>query len=210
MAIPTAYLTTVKNLHGILNAIQGAQAPEKFTQKFLESLEFKSNTDRLVINLLKAIRFLDDGGRPTKRYFAYLDQSQGGKVLAEGIREAYADLFKVNVNAHRMSNTEVVNKLKTLSEGKISEAVAKKMSMTFLALVKQADFSGPPATDASTKDETRPDTTRQAATDTETVEPIRPGLPIGGLVYNIQIMLPESRDPAVYDAIFRSLRSHIG
>ena len=36
MALPTAYLTTVRNLEGILNAIQGAQAPEKFTQKLVQ------------------------------------------------------------------------------------------------------------------------------------------------------------------------------
>ena len=29
------------------------------------------------------------------------------------------------------------------------------------------------------------------------------------LHYNIQIHLPESRDPAVYDAIFRSLKEHL-
>ena len=116
MALPTAYLTSTRNLEGILNAIRGAQAPDKFTQKFLESLEFKSSSDRLIINVLKALGFLDDGGRPTQRYFSYLDQGQSGRVLAEGIREAYADLFKVNVNAQKMSKSDVVNKLKTLSE----------------------------------------------------------------------------------------------
>lgn len=32
---------------------------------------------------------------------------------------------------------------------------------------------------------------------------------LGGLVYNIQIQLPESRDPTVYDALFRSLKVHL-
>ena len=32
---------------------------------------------------------------------------------------------------------------------------------------------------------------------------------LGGLHYNIQIILPESRDPKVYDALFRSLREHL-
>lgn len=32
---------------------------------------------------------------------------------------------------------------------------------------------------------------------------------LGGLVYNIQIQLPESRDPVVYDALFRSLKAHL-
>ena len=58
MAIPKSYLTSAKNLEGILNAIVNARAPEKFTQRYLESLGFKSNSDRLVIGVLKSIDFL--------------------------------------------------------------------------------------------------------------------------------------------------------
>jgi hypothetical protein len=71
MAIPTAYLTSVRNLGGILNSIVGAQAPEKFTTRFLKSLDYKSNSDRLVIGVLKGLGFLADDGRPTQRYFEY-------------------------------------------------------------------------------------------------------------------------------------------
>lgn len=207
MALPTAYLTSVKNLEGILNAIRGAQAPDKFTQKFLESLEFKSNSDRLIINVLKALGFLDDGGRPTKRYFAYLDQTQSARVLAEGVREAYSDLFRVNVNAQTMSKTDVVNKLKTLTEGKVGDAVAQKMAMTFLALAKLSDFKSPaagatPATPVDTPPPARDEVVAPPEDGTR-------GIGLGGLVYNIQIVLPESRDTAVYDAIFKSLRAHL-
>jgi hypothetical protein len=34
-------------------------------------------------------------------------------------------------------------------------------------------------------------------------------LPIAGLVYTINLQLPESRDQAVYDALFKSLRAHL-
>lgn len=67
MALPTSYLTSAKNLPAIFTAIQQAKAPERFTVRFLESLGFKSNTDRLVIGVLKAIGFLDDQGKPTER-----------------------------------------------------------------------------------------------------------------------------------------------
>jgi hypothetical protein len=55
MALPTSYLTSLKNLGGILNSIVGAQAPEKFTTRFLESLGYSSATDRLVIGVLKSL-----------------------------------------------------------------------------------------------------------------------------------------------------------
>ena len=58
MALPKSYLTSIKNLSAILNAIKTAQAPPKFTQKFLESLGFKTTADRLIIGVLKSLRFL--------------------------------------------------------------------------------------------------------------------------------------------------------
>lgn len=93
MALPKAYLTTTKNLTTILHAIQSAQAPTAFTGRFLEGLGFSSSNDRFIIGVLKSLGFLDSDGKPQDRYFRYLDQTQGGSVLAEGIREAYADLF---------------------------------------------------------------------------------------------------------------------
>ena len=206
MALPTSYLTSVKNLPDIFAAMQGAQAPEKFTQGFLESLEFKSTADRLIIGMLKALGFLDDAGKPKDRYFRFLDQTQGAKVIAEAVRDAYQDLFKVNVKANEMTRSDVINKLKTLGQGQIGDAVLDKMAMTFTALVKLGDFQStvaPPSTTSS----------QEMKNNEENVEKKPPNehsnLKLGGLVYNIQIVLPESRDPAVYDALFQSLRRHL-
>lgn len=206
MALPTSYLTSVKNLPDIFAAIQGAQAPDKFTQSFLESLEFKSTSDRLIIGMLKALGFLDDAGKPKDRYFRFLDQTQSGKVLAEAVRDAYQDLFKVNVKANEMTKSDVINKLKTLGQGQIGEAVLDKMAMTFTALVKLCDFQ-------STLAPTPTPSPQEIRNNEEQVEKKSPNehanLKLGGLVYNIQIVLPESRDPAVYDALFQSLRRHL-
>jgi len=207
VALPTSYLTSVRNLPDIFAAIQGAQAPEKFTQSFLESLEFKSTADRLIIGMLKALGFLDDAGKPKDRYFRFLDQSQGAKVIAEAVRDTYQDLFKVNIKAHEMTKADVINKLKTLGQGQFSDSVLDKMAMTFTALVKLGDFqSTAPAASASTAN---PEDT-QNNNQTHHKSANDPGsLKLGGLVYNIQIVLPESRDPAVYDALFQSLRRHL-
>jgi len=204
VALPTSYLTSTKNLEGIFSAIQGAQAPEKFTQAFLESLEFKSNFDRLIINVLKSLDFLDDNGRPKDRYFRFLDQTQAPKVLAESIRDAYQDLFRVNTKANELSKPEVINKFKTLGQGQISESVLDKMAGTFTALVRLADFQSPATAQAAP-----PMDTRSADEQPEKPTIGHQGLKLGGLVYNIQIVLPESRDAAVYDALFQSLRRHL-
>jgi hypothetical protein len=201
MALPRSYLTSTKNLAQILDSIKAAQAPEKFTIKFLESLDFKSTSDRLIIAVLKALGFLStDNARPTERYFRFLDQTQSAAVLAEGVREAYADLFQVNKNANTLTKSDALNKMKTLGEGQFSESVLDKMALTFVELCKLADFSHKPST-AEPEALVIPD------------EPGRPALPIeiptrtslGGLHFVIQIVLPETRDNKVYDAIFRGL-----
>ena len=203
MSLPTAYLTSIKNLAAIFDSIKTAQAPEKFTVRFLESLEFKSTSDRLVIGVLKSLGFLADDGRPTQRYFEFLDQTQSEAVLANAIREAYADLFAVNIHAEQLTREEVKNKFKTLSQGQYSESVLDKMASTFTALVGLADFQA-----AAT---TKPPPLTEPKTEEPTKEPESPAteLKVGGLVYNIQIVLPESRDVAVYDALFSSLRKHL-
>ena len=207
MALPTSYLTSTKRLSEILDALKTAKAPDKFTQKFLESLEFKSKGDRLVIGVLKSLGLLDDAGTPTERYYRFIDQSQSATVLAEAIEEAYDDLFAVKRDAQNLIKQEVVGKFKTLSQGQYSDSVLNMMAMTFTALCSLADFN------TARKTESNTDTLKENPPNSKPTEPIKPEEPrnvkLGGLVYNIQIVLPETRDPKVYDALFRSLKEHL-
>lgn len=211
MALPEQYLVTTKNLDGIFNSLLNAQAPTRFTNKFLEQLEFKSTNDRLFIGILKALGFVDSNGVPQERYFKFLDQTQSKQVLAEAIKEAYSDLYTVNVKAHEMSNAEVKNKLKTLTQGTKSEAVLKWMSNTFTSLCKYADFSKQ-SNQEIVKVKKSEDTNYEDASITAdhkmTHELVNKNITTE-MHYNIQIYLPESRDITVYDAIFKSLKEHL-
>lgn len=217
MALTTSYLITTKNLEGILKSIQTAQAPKKFSLSFLESLDFKSTNDRLIIGVLKALGFLTDSGEPTDRYYRFLDQSLGARVLAEGIREAYGDLFAVNINAHQMSKADVKGKLKTLTQGKPSDNVLNLMAATFEALCKLADFTQPEASSGTPplqKGDVVEEKEEQPAQKSHKgqVPPAEKGqafASFGSLQYVINIQLPESRNQAVYDALFRSLKEHL-
>jgi hypothetical protein len=216
MALPKAYLTSTKNADKILTAIQQGQAPKQFTTRFLEGLGFKTSSDRLMIGVLKALKFLDEGGAPRQRYFEFLDQGQSARVLAEGVRDAYADLYQLNIKAHELTRADVKGKMKTLTQGQYTDAVLDKMAMTFFALAKNADFDATtppprPLADEAPVDEEGPadEETLIDGGDDGNRRRRRPTVDLGGLVYNIQIQLPESRDPAVYDALFASLRSHL-
>jgi hypothetical protein len=217
MAMQPVYLVSMKNLTKFLEALRHAQAPEKVALRFIEELGFTSTNDRLFIPLLKAMKFLDEGGKPTTRYHSFLDDTQWKKILAEGIKDAYPDLFRVNRNANALPKDQLSGKIKSLAEGKLSPAVLGNVTRTFIELVKLADFAGLPAepepveTDSeglTAEDESAlgfaSRTRNEAGGQNERSN-------VGGptLVYRIEIVLPAVRDQAIYDAIFRSAKEHL-
>ena len=208
MALTNAYLMTTKNLDGFLNALQGAQAPERVSQKFLEDLEFTSSNDRLFIGVLKGLHFIDESGVPQQRYYEFLDQTVAKSVLAEAIRDAYDDLFRINKEANKLSETEVKNKLKTLTRGEKSDNVLRLMSLTFRGLCDYAEWDAAPKKSGASPDFPKiVDPAPKLELPQGLNQPHQAKL--GGLHYNIEIHLPATRDAAVYDAIFRSLRDHL-
>ncbi|PKO84754.1 MAG: hypothetical protein CVU17_00785 [Betaproteobacteria bacterium HGW-Betaproteobacteria-11] len=207
MSLTSAYLMTTKNLDAFLNALRAAKAPERFNNKFLTQLDFTSSNDRLFIGLLKGLGFIDESGVPTKRYYAFLDQTESGKILAEAVREAYEDLFAVNKKAQDLSVEEVKNKLKTLTQGQKSDNVVGLMAMTFKALAALADWKAPHVEKIEkAADLEKPKTPEKPqhvdAAAAQTGKPLQ-------LHYDIHIHLPESRDPAVFDAIFEAMKKHL-
>lgn len=198
------------------DAMLDAQPPERFSLKFLENLGFTSTNDRLFIGILKDLGFLNRDGQPQQRYFEFMDRSRAKEVLAEGIREAYADLFAINTKANEFTVQDAKNKLRTLYAGKKTDLVIGHVAKTFRALCDYADFSGETTVrkERTAADEPRDQSaaekvaapTKQALEDS----PASGKIKVAGLQYHINIVLPDTRDQAVFDAIFRSLREHLG
>lgn len=208
MGLPTSYMTgSFTKIPSYFDTLLTAKAPDKFTAKFMADLGFTSSNDRQFINVLKAIGFLDDAGSPTQRYYRFLDQSCAKSIVAEGIREAYADLFALNINAHKMTKDEVIGKFKTLTNGSKENATIAQMASTYINLCSYADWSEQPKQSAV---ENTPNDTLKQDDNTEDVlnKTFASGRKID-LNYDIHIHLPSTRDPAVYDALFASLAKHI-
>jgi hypothetical protein len=197
MAVPSAYLTTQKNLDGILEAIQKGGVPSRFTYDHMKQMGFPSSSDRPVIAVLKALKFLDEGARPLERYRRFREPSQAGAVMAEALREAYADIFRIDQNAQSASADDLKGMFARVADA--SDSVAQKMSMTFRGLAKHADFG------AAIEPQTPSDTAPQLP-----AQPERPSAEGAVLVHHdIHVHLPVSTDIEVFDAIFRSLRQNL-
>jgi hypothetical protein len=221
MALPDSYTLKVGAIPAYFDAMLDAQPPERFSVKFVENLGFTSTNDRLFIGILKDLGLLNRDGTPQSRYFEFLDNSRSRQVLAEGIREAFSDLFAINTRANELSVEEVKNKLRTLYAGKKTPLVITNIAKTFKALCDYADFTAAPklveiansaAEEQAPANPKIPE--RVESKESKEVFPQHKANPnklaVSGLQYHINIVLPDTRDQAIYDAIFKSLREHLG
>ncbi len=210
MTLPGSYTQKPGAIPAYFDAILDAQAPERFSIKFLENLGFTSTNDRLLIGILKDLGFLTADRLPQERYYAFMDRSRSRFVVAEAIREAYSDLFAVNTRANELGADEIKNKLRTLYAGRKTDNVIDRIAKTFSALCDYADFTEPPS-GAKGRDDEESKKKKGAPEKKDPRIETGPGtVSLDSLQYHINIVLPESRDQAVYDAIFRSLREHLG
>jgi hypothetical protein len=213
-------MLTVRNLPAVFEAIRNAGVPDRFTHSFLKQLGFTSSGDRAVISVMKSLRFLDESSTPTDRYKRYRDPSLSGAVMAEALRDAYSDLFTIKESAHSMPPGEMKGAFKRLS-GK-GDSAAEKMTATFRALAKLADWSpegAAAAADGSAddadsteeKEQAPPPKGRRKKTPAEEEEDENHSSAfMPTLRHDIHVHLPPTQDVKVYDAIFRSLREHFG
>jgi hypothetical protein len=208
MALPDSYTIKTGAIPAYFEAMRGAEAPERFSVKFLQNLEFTSSNDRLIIGVLKELGFLNADGVPQDRYHEFLDKSQSWTVLAEGIKEAYADLFAVNKEASTLDVDGAFNKLRTLYKGEKKDTVIRNIAKTFVALCEIADFSKPREKAKTKEESTKKPPPAKVIADSGGAE--KNALSIDALQYHINIVLPDTRDQSVYDAIFKSLRDHLG
>lgn len=198
MEVTNAYMYTVKSLGQMFEGIQKAQVPPRFTHDFLKTLGFKSTNDRSFINVLKGLGFLDASSVPTQAYRDYRDKKVAPTVLAKQLRQAYRGLFLADENAQDLSVEELKGKLATLT-GK-DQSVIAKMASTFKSIAGLADFKKAASPEVSPVEE---------PVESPALEQVTPRPASLAFAHTIYINLPATRDVAVYDAIFKSIREHL-
>lgn len=195
------YLSSAKNLPAIMQKIVDGTAPKKFTIAHLKSLGFKSSNDQGVLPLLKDLRFLSDDGTPLERYHAYRDPSRSRAVMADALRAAYGDLFHINEKPGPTDRAAIQGRIK--SENNVSDRVAELSTATFYAFLRLADLDAP---EDSPQQQDNEEPEREHPDERSGPRSANPPI---ALRYNLEIHLPASKDIAVYNAIFRSLKEHL-
>jgi hypothetical protein len=221
MSSKLPYMATPGMIPKILSKIQEARRPERFTQDFLETkLAFSGGSSRPIIPLLKRMGFLSSDGTPTQLYDKFRNNDTQGFATATGIRLAFDELFSRNTYANDLPREKLAGLVTEITGSSKEDTTTKCTVSTFLELAKFADFD---AKDIDADHQSSQHKTAQISNvDAEPSKPsekytqsasmMQSGLSAEvklGVSYTINLNLPETTNPEVFNAIFRALKDNL-
>jgi hypothetical protein len=189
-----------------LDKITEARRPDRFTQDFLETkLGFSGGSAMQMIPLLKRIGFLASDGTPTPMYDRFRNPDTRGEAMAEGIRTGFKELYDVNEYAHDLTKEKLSALITQLTGAEKDSRATRATVATFHNLKPFADFDKESVEKAVTVREDPPP--KPAPPVSQAIQP--PSNVDLKLSYTINLNLPESTNPDVFNAIFKSLKEHL-
>jgi Family of unknown function (DUF5343) len=204
------YMVSPGTIPKILGKIAEARRPDRFTQDFLEvKLGFPGGSARPIIPLLKRIGFLSSDGTPTKLYDSFRNAGSAGAAMAEGMKIGYKEIFDRNEYAYDMPREKLQALVVEMTGLEKDNRVAQSIVATFWALKEFANFevrsdaeSVPLRADVGVTNDRPAPLPKPPVDDGSRQMELRVG-------YTINLNLPETTDPDVFNAIFRALKENL-
>jgi hypothetical protein len=182
--------------------VKSSGIPDKITLKTLEAWGFKGSNDRPLLTILKFIGFVDSAGVPTQTWSEFRSTKSGPAVLAQAIRSSYSSLFQLYADAHQKDNEALRNFFSTHTN--VGADTLNYIVRTFKVLCENANFEAEP-TKLSSKSVQHAIRTAEGASRTVTEQG-----PSGFTInVNIQLTLPATDNPDIYDNLFAAMKKHI-
>lgn len=194
------YTPLTGKLKQYFDKIKEVRDPEKVDTTWLASVGFKSGNDSYILRVLKYIGFVDDSKRPTELWKRYRDPTQSSAVLAQAIRTGYKDLFNIYADAYRKDREALYAYFSSRSNK--AERTKNLMVSTFQNLCELADFE-------ALIEEVEPIPVPKLPEEERPIPSIERRLGVREIHINIQLHLPATDDPSVYDNLFKSLKKHL-
>lgn len=201
------YMAAPGSIAKILEKIKEAGTPENFNSDFLSTkLGFKGGNYRTFISWAKKTGLLQSDGTPTLLYKTFRNPTSSKATLARAIKNGYAELYSRNEYCHELDKKSFKGLVMEATGEPHDSRVVENIVSTFFNAKSLADFDAKPGdaeqSDGGNKKSGDPDP------DTGTEKQNRQRLHLG-LNYTINLVLPKTDDPAVFSAIFKSLRDNL-
>ena len=206
------YLAASGTLKRALERLIDASRPDKFNADFLENvLKLSGGAARATIPIMKKMGFLTSDALPTDLYAKF--RTEGGRPAASlaGLRNGFPEIFKRSEYAHTVDDNKLRDIILEITGLKASDPVAQAIKSTF-NVVKSfipagADLTGSDDDLGLQDDGAGPQAAQNGQA--EVVRNVARGSKSVGLVYNINIVLPDTSDLKVLNAIFRSVKENL-
>src|SRR6202035_482466 len=148
--------------------------------------------------------FLGSDGRPTDTYRSFRNNATSKAAMAQALRTGYREIFERNEHADTLNKEDFKGMVVEISGLESKSRVVQLICQTFEALRKLADFSASQAIE----NEEHPGDYEQSKGTSEADRPPHRERDLN-LSYTINLVLPKTDDPAVFNAIFKSLRDNL-
>jgi hypothetical protein len=194
----------------IFQKIQEAQEPDRYTQDFQGTvLGYGSGSARPFIPFLKRLGFLEPDGRPTEIYRRFRNADTAPTAMADAIRHGYKELFKRNEYCYRLAADKLKNLVVEVTGKEKASTSVQAIVASFNACKAFADFEAAPNSSVEhiETDET-PILPVAERSPSRTEMPSLPQMKMS-FGYTINLNLPNTDDPKVFNAIFRVLKDNL-
>lgn len=206
------YINNFRSIKPVLDKLIEASKPEKFSQTYLATvLKLSGGSYRAVIPVLKRVGFLTSDGTPTELYSKFRTESGRAEAAYGALKAGFAELFKRNEHVYAANDARLTDLIVEVTGRAKTEPVIGAIRGTFRVFSQYLpnDFS-PTTARASVGSENGGDALREEEV---AVRQSTPGMENQGtplnLAYNINVIIPETKDVEVLNAIFRSLRENL-
>lgn len=200
------YMVASGSIIKILEKIKEAATPEVFSQDFLKTkLGFKGGNYLSFIPWAKKAGLLQNDGAPTQLYKNFRNPTSSGAALAKAIKSAYSELYSRNEYCHELDKKDFKGLVMETTGDSHDSPKVDKIVNTFFNAKTLANFE--------TNDEPHvPETTKSvlALQKEDEIQIKQPSKKVNlGLSYTINLILPKTDDPAIFNAIFKSLKENL-
>lgn len=200
------YLTSTGTLKKILDKTIDLAKPDKFNYDFLENVvKMPGGTARACISIMKKMNFLGSDNSPTELYSRFRTDSGRSIAAYQGLKNAFPEIFKRSDYAHNVEDGKLKDIIVEITGLAPNDPVAVAIKGTFNVIKSYIAIgftlsqetvaaAGPVLPPSAQIVEPAPRERNERAV---------------GIAYNINIVLPETSDLSVLNAIFKSVRENL-
>jgi hypothetical protein len=146
---------------------------------------------------------LSGAGNPTELYAQFQTESGRPAAALQALKNAFAEIFRRNQYAHKAEEGDLVDVIVAVTGLPRNEPIVRSILNTFQVFQEYAK---------RVREGDVPSQTPELPPNGASAQLVAPSTPPSnsvGLVYNINIVLPESTNVEVYNTIFKSVKSNL-